>query len=152
LAMLEALLRSSGRRLEETTLFLADLGPGSFTGVKVGVTLVKAWGLVFGLPVAGAASFDLIDPTGTVVIPSKRGEYLVRVPGEPPVRTKALPEGAYLGFGGEVAQPTYPSAEAFSALIGKLEIMRPEELVPNYVLEPSISTPKKPYGPGGGVA
>ncbi len=149
LEMLDALLRAGGLRLEDATLFLADLGPGSFTGVRVGVTLAKTWGLAFGKPVAGASSFDLVDAGGTVVLPSKKGEYFVRVPGCEPVRTKDLPNDDFVGYGSGVTPAVYPSAERFAPLIGSLTLLRPEELLPNYVLEPSISVPKKPYGAGG---
>jgi tRNA threonylcarbamoyladenosine biosynthesis protein TsaB len=148
LHMLESLLSASGLRLEEASLFLADLGPGSFTGVKVGVTLAKTWGLVYGVPVGGASSFDLIDPLGKVVVPSKRGEYFVREPGADPIRTRELPTGAFRGFGAGVPNPEYPAAEGFAVLLGKVRRGLPEELTPDYFMEPSISTPKKPFGLG----
>lgn len=149
LRMLQELLYGHGLDLRDATLFAADLGPGSFTGVKVGITLAKTWAYAFGVPVAGAPSFDLIDPVGTVAIPSKRGEFFVRNVGEPPIRTTDLPGAPFTGFGPGVEPETYPTAEAFAALLPRLVRVQPEELVPNHLMEPSVSTPKKPFGPGG---
>ena len=149
LSLLESLLQRNGLLLHQATLFAADLGPGSFTGVKVGVTLVKTWAFAFGVPVTGADSFDLIDPEGTVAIPSKRGEFFIRRVGFAAIRAPALPEGPFAGYGPGIEPQAYPSAERFAPLLRHLPRLRPEELVPNHLLEPSISLPKKPYAAGG---
>jgi tRNA threonylcarbamoyl adenosine modification protein YeaZ len=149
LKMLRELLDRHALNLGDATLFAADLGPGSFTGVKVGITLAKTWAYALGVPVAGVPSFDLIDPNGTVVMPSKRGEFFVRRVGSDPIRTKELPAEEFRGFGPGVEPATYPTAEAFAAVIPQLSRLSPEALVANHLMEPSISTPKKPYGLGG---
>jgi tRNA threonylcarbamoyladenosine biosynthesis protein TsaB len=149
---LETLLEQSGRSLQDATLFAADLGPGSFTGVKVAVTIAKTLAYALGKPAAGTASFDLIDPAGVVVMPSKRGEFFIRQPGEEPVRSHSLPAGPFTGFGPEVESPVYPEAFRFSAVLDRLHPVEPERLVPNYLIEPSISVPKKPYGAPGAHA
>ncbi len=143
LEMLEELLRD--RSLAEATLFLSDLGPGSFTGVKVGLTLAKSFAFALGVSVAGASSFDLIAPDRVVVFPSKRGEFFVRQPGEPPTRTEALPPIPVVGFGPGIEPAVFPDAARFAPLLPNLQPVPPEALLPNYVLEPSISTPKVPY-------
>lgn len=150
LEMLEEMLASTGHSLEEATLFAADLGPGSFTGVKVGVTLAKTFGLACGVKVAGLTSFDLIGPDDPVAVPSRKGEYLVRVPGSPPARVSGAPGGGVLGYGPDFVEPRFPQARAFARAVASLERMAPEALLPAYVLGPSISTPKRPYGVGGG--
>ena len=146
LEMLTELLEEVDRELADVTLFAADVGPGSFTGVKVGVTLAKTLAFAGGVSVVGAPSFDLIDPQCAVAVPCRKGEYLVRVPGEVP--SVAAIDGT-VGYGPEFEQPVWPSAERFGALLAGLEPMRPEALAPEYVLEPSISVPKRPYGGAG---
>lgn len=150
LTMLQSLLQRHGRSATEATLFAADLGPGSFTGVKVGVTLAKTWAFAFGVPVTGAESFDLVDPSGTVVIPSKRGEFFVRRVGLAPIRTSELPDESFTGFGPGIEHAVYPTAESFAVLLPNLPRLRPEELMPHHLLEPSISRPRTPYRLGGG--
>lgn len=144
--MLESLLAQTGRDLQAATLFLADLGPGSFTGVKVAVTLAKTFAYVHGVKAGGATSFDLISADGRVVMPSKRGEFFVREPGADPVRQPDLPEAPFTGFGPGVEPAVYPHAARFATLLSSIAEVDPERLVPNYVIEPAISVPKKPYG------
>jgi len=149
--LLQELLEESGSDLKSVTLFAADLGPGSFTGVKVAVTIAKTMAFAGGVKVIGADSFDLIDPDGTVVMPSKRGEWFVRRPGMEAIRQELLPSEPYSGFGPGIEPPQYPLASAFAQLLDKLTPMEPELLVPNYLIEPSISVPKTPYAERHGV-
>jgi tRNA threonylcarbamoyladenosine biosynthesis protein TsaB len=53
-------LKSAGRTLEQIDAFAVDVGPGAFTGLRIGVAFVKA--LVFRLrrPVIGVASLDVL--------------------------------------------------------------------------------------------
>ncbi|MFX8922218.1 hypothetical protein ABTN04_19300, partial [Acinetobacter baumannii] len=80
-------------------LFGADIGPGSFTGTRVAVTLAKTYAYVAGKKCFGVSSFDLIDCSGTVAIPSKKGEYFIRRVGLLPVRTSDRPQEPLVGFG-----------------------------------------------------
>lgn len=147
-ACLDLLARAQealGVSLDDATLFAADLGPGSFTGVRVGIVLAKTFGYLKGVPCAGADSFDLIAPDRTVVLPSKRGEFFVRLPGQAPVRTSELPEGDFAGFG-YGGEDRYPQAAGFARLLDRLTPVEPERLVPDYRIEPSISVPKKLSG------
>lgn len=148
LKLLERGLRELGKDLAEASLFVADLGPGSFTGVRVGVTLAKTLAFAYGKETAGADAFDLIDFSGVVVLPSKRSEWFVRRPGQIPERVEVLPDSPFSGFGPGIESPRYPNAAGFAPLVGSLIRCAPEELVPGYLIEPSISTPKKPYGAG----
>ena len=145
LNLLRALLSELNLELGAIELFAADLGPGSFTGVKVGVTLAKTLAFSCDRQAAGIQSFDLIDPSGVVVIPSKRGEFFVRWPRVGLERSTDLPGGAYSGYGPGVEPTTYPRAEGFARVLDRLRPMAAELLVPEYLIEPSISTPKKPF-------
>jgi len=128
--------------LDQVELFASDLGPGSFTGVRVGVVMAKTLAWAVGGKCVGTDSFDLVDPQRVVALPSKKGEFFVRVPGWEPVRMTDVPDGA-VGYGfGEVETP--PEAFRFGPLIGGLEVVAPELLVPRYLIEASISQPKKP--------
>lgn len=143
--MLEEAKSAAGCRLEDAEAFAADLGPGSFTGVRVGIVLAKTFAWLQGCPAVGADSFDLIDPVGVVLLPSKRGEFFVRRPGSEPIESSELPEIAFRGYGPGIEPEALPDAANFSLLIGRLPRLDPMTLVPRYLIEPSISTPKKPY-------
>lgn len=144
LALLQDMI-SSGLRLEQATLFCADIGPGSFTGVRVGVTLAKTFGFLYNRPVAGMNSFDLINRDAIAVLPSKKGEFFVRIPGKDPYRTIDLPTETYVGFGPGIDPMTYPNASRFRLLIRDLVPVDAASFVPKYLIEPSISIPKKPF-------
>jgi hypothetical protein len=135
----------AGIRVENADLFAADMGPGSFTGVRVGVTLAKTFGYLFGRRVAGASSFDLIAVNDVVVLPSKKNEFFIRRPGSVPVRSAVLPEGEFIGFGPGVAPQVLPHAKKFIELLDRLDGKDAMSFVPEYLIEPSISVPKKPY-------
>ncbi len=134
--------------LTQVTAFAADLGPGSFTGVRVGIMLAKTFAWLYHRPTLGADSFDLIDPFGTVVLPSKRGEFFIRHLGSEPVRSTELPQGPFQGFGPGVEPVKLPDASNFGPILHRLEFRDAMELVPGYLIEPSISQPKKPYEAG----
>jgi tRNA threonylcarbamoyladenosine biosynthesis protein TsaB len=136
LDLLDKCLAKAGRQLSEARLFVADIGPGSFTGVKVAVTMAKTLAFAGRIPVAAVTSFDLVDPKNIVAIPSKRGESFVRVPGQQPTIETLIPSGCIQG--------EEPLAERASPLLGSLVHSIPEVLVPLYVAEPSISKPRDP--------
>lgn len=143
-ACIEQLLRMTPSN-RAITKFIADIGPGSFTGVRVGVMLAKAMAWTKASPVAGVTSFDLVAPNDLVSLPGRRGEWLVREPGQP-VRGSFEFEG--LGYGTGTDRLDYPNAANVAALFRKLNWVNAMDLLPEYHLAPSISTPKTPYRTG----
>lgn len=80
-AIVAFLLRDAGLALSDIEAFAAGLGPGSFTGVRVGVTMAKVWAMTLEKPVVGISSLDaLAEPlrfTGlplACVAPTRRTE------------------------------------------------------------------------------
>lgn len=53
-------LRSAGATLREVGLLAVASGPGSFTGVRVGLTTVKAWAELFGIKVVGVSRLEVM--------------------------------------------------------------------------------------------
>src|SRR5579872_6219879 len=47
-------------RLDQVDLFAVAAGPGSFTGLRVGLTAVKAWAEVHGKPIAAVSGLEAI--------------------------------------------------------------------------------------------
>jgi tRNA threonylcarbamoyladenosine biosynthesis protein TsaB len=50
----------AGANLREVGLLAVASGPGSFTGVRVGLTAVKAWAELFGIKVAGVSRLEVM--------------------------------------------------------------------------------------------
>lgn len=53
-------LRETGLRMGEVGGYAVAAGPGSFTGVRVGLTSVKAWAEVYGKPVAAVSRLEAL--------------------------------------------------------------------------------------------
>jgi tRNA threonylcarbamoyladenosine biosynthesis protein TsaB len=57
---LEFLLSDLSLKLADFDLFSVAAGPGSFTGLRVGLTAVKGWAEVFGKPVVGVSALEAV--------------------------------------------------------------------------------------------
>jgi len=57
---IEFLLRELCIRLEQFDLFAVATGPGSFTGLRVGLTAAKGWAEVYGKPIAAVGTLEAI--------------------------------------------------------------------------------------------
>jgi tRNA threonylcarbamoyladenosine biosynthesis protein TsaB len=58
LPMVEEVLAEAGTSMESVELFAVATGPGSFTGLRVGLTTVKAWAEVYRKPVVGVSRLE----------------------------------------------------------------------------------------------
>ncbi len=142
-AAIELLDRLVGDRLSQVELFVGDVGPGSFTGVKVGVTLAKTWAYAHSTPVAAISAFDLISATEPAAVPIRRGVIFGREEG----KVRELGEGELNGFVGYAEgcrETVYPDAKRAGELLDRLDRISPFELTAEYHLAPSISQAKKP--------
>jgi tRNA threonylcarbamoyl adenosine modification protein YeaZ len=57
---LELLMKELGLTVRDFELFSVVAGPGSFTGLRVGITAVKGWSEVFGTPVAAVSGLEAL--------------------------------------------------------------------------------------------
>lgn len=53
-------LRDCGIKMTDIDVFAAAAGPGSFTGVRIGLTSVKAWSEAYGKPIASISRLQAI--------------------------------------------------------------------------------------------
>jgi tRNA threonylcarbamoyladenosine biosynthesis protein TsaB len=60
LPSVEEVLKRAGLRMGQVEAYAAAAGPGSFTGVRVGLTTVKGWAEVYGRPVAAVSRLEAI--------------------------------------------------------------------------------------------
>ncbi|HEY6292078.1 MAG TPA: tRNA (adenosine(37)-N6)-threonylcarbamoyltransferase complex dimerization subunit type 1 TsaB [Terriglobia bacterium] len=84
--MVDQLLADAGLRLADVELFAAATGPGSFTGIRVGLAAAQGWTKGVGRPVRGVsvleAMVEAAQPQGRSVVPlldARRGEFYLGV-------------------------------------------------------------------------
>lgn len=103
LRLIDAVLAEAGIALDAVSAFAVSIGPGSFTGLRVGVATAK--GLAFGgerplLPVPTLAALAALAPPGpgpaVALLDARRGEVYAAGYSEPDTaRADVLPEGVY---------------------------------------------------------
>ncbi|AKM84917.1 TPA: tRNA (adenosine(37)-N6)-threonylcarbamoyltransferase complex dimerization subunit type 1 TsaB [Patescibacteria group bacterium] len=76
-----------------------NIGPGSFTGLRVGVTVANGFGYGLKLPVAGISEFDVVKmlypKVDIIVLDAKRGELFIQASKTAP---KLIPAGKLGGL------------------------------------------------------
>jgi tRNA threonylcarbamoyl adenosine modification protein YeaZ len=76
----DALLRQAGTHTRELNGLAVGIGPGSFTGVRIGLATARGLALALGLPVAGVSTLDALAagaPGALPVIDARRREVFV---------------------------------------------------------------------------
>lgn len=129
---LEAMLQQYAIGLKEIDVFAAASGPGSFTGVRVGLASIKGLAEALGKPAAGISNLRAIASFGTAalrapVLDARRGEVY----------------GAIYNSTGILVQPeTVGKFESWLAALPRSGI---EILSPDYVAEgvPIVRTPRE---------
>lgn len=76
---IESFLADQKVELHDIDLFAGGAGPGSFTGIRVGLTVVKGLATVLGRPCVGVSNLQALAALGTaplraVVLDARRGE------------------------------------------------------------------------------
>jgi len=93
LAMLDGVLDDEGLRVEDLDLLVASLGPGSFTGLRIGLATLKGLAFASGVPVVGVSSLEVLAAAAAArdgliapVLDARKAEVygaLYRSPGDP---------------------------------------------------------------------
>ena len=80
--LIQELLDEAKQKVEAVDAVAVAVGPGSFTGVRIGLACAKAFGLALNIPVWGVTNLEAqaygISKPVTVVLDSKRGDYFVQ--------------------------------------------------------------------------
>ncbi|PKM77360.1 MAG: tRNA (adenosine(37)-N6)-threonylcarbamoyltransferase complex dimerization subunit type 1 TsaB [Firmicutes bacterium HGW-Firmicutes-15] len=58
--MVDQLLRDCERSLQDVTALAITIGPGSFTGLRIGLAAIKGLSLAAGIPVVGISTLDVL--------------------------------------------------------------------------------------------
>jgi len=123
---------------------VSDIGPGSFIGARVGITLVKVLAEMHQVDCGGVSAFDLISSTETVAIPNRKSDWCLRSPGQPMLVTAEIPESAIFYRTGNPAS-VYPAAHRAGALLASVSWQSALDFLPVNEVPPSISQPAQPF-------
>lgn len=100
MAAVDAVLEKAGRAIADIGRVAVTIGPGSFTGIRVGVAAARGFGLALACPVVGVTALEVIAaaaranrPDGNILaaMDAKRGEIYAQVfgpdnqPATPPI-------------------------------------------------------------------
>lgn len=144
-ARVAALLGRAGLAYADLGRIAVTTGPGSFTGLRIGIAAARGLGLALGVPVIGVptlAAVSLSGPAGpfAVVLDARRDEAYAQgfeAPGiaaTPPLLLPAAGAGARFG-GGPVLRDPHPDIAALARFAAGVP---PEDFapVPTYVRPP----------------
>jgi tRNA threonylcarbamoyl adenosine modification protein YeaZ len=160
-------MTEAGVGRQDLTAIVVGVGPGPYTGLRVGVVTARTLGLTLGIAVHGICSLDAIaqvadvDEPFLVTTDARRkelfwaaydatgrrvdGPYVAR-PGDIPVAGRPVAgagPGLYPDAFGRVIGPRDPTAAALARLLvtGRAEVLDPE---PIYLRRPDAVAPGKP--------
>ncbi|MDP6343298.1 MAG: tRNA (adenosine(37)-N6)-threonylcarbamoyltransferase complex dimerization subunit type 1 TsaB [Alphaproteobacteria bacterium] len=135
LPMVEAVRRQAAIEFAELDLIAVTIGPGTFTGVRIGLAAARGLALVGAVPVLGLGTLEVLAlaaPVGEPVIAAidaRRGEvYAQAFDGAGEAVTEALarppsdlppppsPAGNLVGTGGALVRPVMPDWRLLDAV------------------------------------
>jgi tRNA threonylcarbamoyladenosine biosynthesis protein TsaB len=114
----DALLRQAGAHTRELEGIAVGIGPGSFTGVRIGLATARGLALALGVPVAGVSTLDALAagaPDALPVTDARRREIFVGGPSPrvlPPRELELAPGTTCVGDGAIRYRETLEAAGA----------------------------------------
>ena len=103
---IDVVLREAEVEAEQLEALAVGRGPGSFTGVRIGLATARALAFALGLRAAGVSTLDALaagSPGAVPVIDAKRGEVFMTSDGEPrclePAALELAPGAVCVGDG-----------------------------------------------------
>lgn len=149
--LLKELLEEEKERLEEIDDIIVIIGPGSFTGVRIGVTIAKTLAYTLKIPIRTLTSLEIFLPTNKsteyIAIPEKNGYFV----GKLDDTKEKIEEYEYykkddyeiLKKENNVLESTEIDYENLIKYAHKKEMKNPHEVNPFYVKKIEVENDKK---------
>ena len=142
----ESFLTECGAAWRDINAIGVVVGPGSFTGIRMGIAYAKGLGIGLNVPVVGINAFELYlaaTPDAFVAIDSGRGDFFVASPKhEPCTMSIENVETEQMKCPRTVGHKPFDLKLAFSIVQDKLKRGNLEPVVPMY-LRPSYAEENK---------
>ena len=107
-------LDDAGRRVTDVEIYAASAGPGSFTGIRIALTTVKAWNEVFGKPIAAVSRLEA---------------FAIQAAGSPRARPPRIVAAYCDAQRGQLYGAVYRRTGAFLQAVADERVVSPEELI-----------------------
>jgi len=147
------LLAEAGRSLEDVELFAVCVGPGGFTGIRVGVAAAKGFAMASNRPLIGVTSLESVAlaaapaPAVCVAIKAYRGEVYHQLfsvePDRPPIARSSPAAEAPELIASRLAQiePLVLAGDAAGDVVECIGKLRPEGAVKSSALRLPLVVP-----------
>lgn len=81
--LLQKMFKDANYTFEALDMVVSAIGPGSFTGVRIGLAVARGLGLALDIPVKGVSNFEAIALTASrpcvVALDTKRGDFYTQI-------------------------------------------------------------------------
>ncbi len=145
--MIQSVMQKAGVGFPDLDRIAVTIGPGSFTGVRIGLATARALSLASGKPLVGVSTLDLLlEQSGVagdvlVLVDTKRDDFYGQVFGSAAQEPRIWkPEEAAASGLKTVQETPDPVALARYAVTAPLETEMP---MPIYLRDAEVSTPKR---------
>ena len=76
---IEEILKTTNTKLEDITYFGSIVGPGSFTGIRIGVSTIKAFALALNIDIIPGTSLELLEENAYEEQEVNKGDYILSI-------------------------------------------------------------------------
>ena len=142
---IDALVRQAGAHPRDVTGLAVGIGPGSFTGIRIGLAAARGLALALDVPAAGVSTLDALAagaPGAAAVIDAKRREVFVA--GPPAIEPAELENEAHATYVGNGA---IRYRELFEAAGADVPSDDDERHLPRARFHAELATEFVPVGP-----
>ncbi len=152
IGLIDAVLREAGIAREELDAIAVGLGPGSYTGVRLSISVAQGWQLTTGIHVAGVGSMAALAASLGVkervmlAVDAQRGEYAVAA-AEVGVLIEPLRLEPLLRLRGRLENGQRVYGPGILAIVGGIDAFPQAAVVAQLAVETNVWVPAESLAP-----